>query len=59
MIFHHFQALDEAENEFETSHEKVIKTDPKGGVRTAVPKGFPCAQKMMNLFISFRFDVVL
>lgn len=35
------KALDEAENEFETTHKKVIPTDTKGGVRRAVPKGFP------------------
>lgn len=35
------KAFDEAENEFETSHKKVIETDSKGGVRNAVPKGFP------------------
>lgn len=35
------KAFDEAENEFETSHKKVIETDSKGGARTAVPKGFP------------------
>ncbi|CAE7666684.1 cwf19l2 [Symbiodinium pilosum] len=35
------KALDEAENEFETTHAKVIDTDSKGGVRSAVPKGFP------------------
>eukprot|EP00438_Fugacium_kawagutii_P026841 Skav236122 [mRNA] locus=scaffold7369:26340:29376:- [translate_table: standard] len=35
------KALDEAENEFETSHKKVIETDSKGGARSAVPKGFP------------------
>ncbi|OLP89248.1 CWF19-like protein 2 [Symbiodinium microadriaticum] len=35
------KALDEAESEFETTHKKVIETDSKGGVRSAVPKGFP------------------
>ncbi|CAE8590522.1 unnamed protein product, partial [Polarella glacialis] len=35
------KAFDEAENEFETTHKKVIPTDAKGGVRAAVPKGFP------------------
>eukprot|EP00930_Biecheleria_cincta_P042781 TRINITY_DN29437_c0_g1_i1.p1 TRINITY_DN29437_c0_g1~~TRINITY_DN29437_c0_g1_i1.p1 ORF type:complete len:786 (-),score=161.66 TRINITY_DN29437_c0_g1_i1:10-2328(-) len=35
------KALDEAESEFETTHKKVIAFDSKGGVRRAVPKGFP------------------
>eukprot|EP00933_Yihiella_yeosuensis_P029090 TRINITY_DN22800_c0_g1_i1.p1 TRINITY_DN22800_c0_g1~~TRINITY_DN22800_c0_g1_i1.p1 ORF type:complete len:519 (+),score=114.15 TRINITY_DN22800_c0_g1_i1:130-1557(+) len=35
------KAFEEAENEFDTTHKKVIPTDPKGGVRNSVPKGFP------------------
>merc|ERR1719440_476148 len=35
------KALDEAENEFETTHKKVIETSAKGGVRAAIPKNFP------------------
>jgi len=35
------KAFDEAESEFETTHKKVIEVDAKGGVRRAVPKGFP------------------
>merc|ERR1719253_830504 len=34
------KALDEAEDEFETQHKKVIPTDGKTGVRGFVPKGF-------------------
>mmetsp|Transcript_35728 Transcript_35728/g.83652 ORF Transcript_35728/g.83652 Transcript_35728/m.83652 type:complete len:482 (+) Transcript_35728:64-1509(+) len=35
------KALDEAESEWVTQHKKVIETDPKKGVRAAVPKNFP------------------
>jgi len=35
------KALDEVESEFESQHKRVIKTDPRTGVRGSVPKGFP------------------
>lgn len=35
------KAFDEAECEWTTQHKKVIPTDPRTGVRKAVPKGFP------------------
>merc|ERR1712216_279952 len=35
------KAFDEAENEFESQHKKVIETTAKGGVRASIPKHFP------------------